>query len=68
MQIEKLRWKPIKGQAYYYVALEVRPYISYHIWRNDNIDNEHYRSKNCFKTEEEAKVMMEKIEKVLLEN
>lgn len=67
MQIEKLRWKPKIGQTYYYVALEVRPYISYHIWVDDNIDNEHYQSKNCFETEKEAKAMMEKIEKLLLE-
>jgi hypothetical protein len=67
MQIEKLRWKPIKGQTYYYVALEVAPYISFHIWRNDNIDNEHYQSKNCFKTEEEAMIVMEKLKKLLLE-
>ena len=67
MQIEKLRWKPVTGQTYYYVALEIRPYIAFHIWKNDNIDDEHYQSKNCFKTEEEAAVVMEKIKKLLLE-
>ena len=68
MQIEKLRWKPKEGQRYYYVGLLDIPYISFHIWRNDAVDNSHYQSKNCFRTEEEAKVMMEKIEKVLSEN
>lgn len=67
MKVEKLRWKPTKGQTYYYVGLEVRPYISFHIWRNDNIDNELYQSKNCFKTEEEAMPVIEKIKKLLLE-
>lgn len=67
MQIEKLRWKPVKGQTYYYVALEVMPYVTFHIWRDDGVDDQHYQSKNCFKTEEEAKVMMKKIKKLLLE-
>lgn len=67
MQIEKLRWKPKEGQRYYYVGLADIPYISFHIWRNDAVDNSHYQSKNCFRAEEEAKVMMEKIEKLLLE-
>ena len=67
MQIEKLRWKPVNGQTYYYVGLEVTPYISWHTWRNDDVDGDHYQSKNCFKTEEEARVLMEKIEKLLLE-
>ena len=67
MQIEKLRWKPVKGQTYYYVALEVAPYVTFHIWRDDGVDDQHYQSKNCFKTEEEAIVVMEKIKKLLLE-
>lgn len=67
MQIEKLRWKPIKGQRYYYVALEATPYISSHIWRNDAIDDSHYQFKNCFKTEEEAQVVAKKIKELLLE-
>jgi hypothetical protein len=67
MQIEKLRWKPVTGQTYYYVALEVIPYISFHIWRDDGVDDQHYQSKNCFKTEEEAMIVMEKLKKLLLE-
>jgi hypothetical protein len=67
MQIEKLRWKPVEGQTYHYVGLAEVPYVFFHIWKNDAIDNAHYQSKNCFKTEEEAKVMMEKIKKLLLE-
>ena len=67
MQIEKLRWKPTKGQTYYYVALVVTPYISFHIWRDDGVDDQYYQSKNCFKTEEEAIVVMEKVKKLLLE-
>ena len=67
LQWEKYRWKPVKGQTYYYVALEVIPYISFHIWRDDGVDDQHYQSKNCFKTEEEALVVMEKIKKLLLE-
>lgn len=68
MQIEKLRWKPIRGQIYYYVALEVIPYISFHIWRDDGVDDQHYQSKNCFETEKEALAVAEKIKKILLEN
>ena len=68
MQIEKLRWKPVNGQTYYYVGLDATPYISFHIWRDDGVDDQHYQSKNCFRTEEEANVLMEKIKKVLLKN
>lgn len=68
MRIEKLRWKPKNGQKYYYAALDTEPYISWHTWRDDDVDDTHYQLHNCFKTEEEAKVLVEKIKKVLLEN
>ena len=67
MQIEKLRWKPVEGQTYYYVGLTYTSYVSFHIWKNDVVDNSQYQSKNCFKTEEEAQVVAEKIKKLLLE-
>lgn len=66
-QAEKYRWKPEDGQIYYYVAMEATTHISYHTWRNDDIDNFHYQVKNCFKTEEEAKAVAKKIKKLLLE-
>ena len=67
MQIEKLRWKPKDGQRYYYAALDTEPYISWHTWRDDCVDDTHYQTHNCFKTEEEVKVVLEKIKKLLLE-
>lgn len=67
LQWEKYKWKPKDGQIYYYIAMVVTTYVSYHTWRNDSIDNDHYRTKNYFKTEEEAKAVAEKIKKLLLE-
>ena len=67
MQIEKLRWRPKEGQKYYYAALDTEPYISWYIWRDDDVDYTHYQIHNCFETEEEAKVVIEKIKKLLLE-
>jgi hypothetical protein len=59
MQIEKLRWKPKNGQTYYYAALATEPYISWHTWRDDDVDDTHYQLHNCFKTEEEARLFVE---------
>lgn len=67
LQWEKYKWEPKDGQTYYYIGMETAPYISWHVWVNDNIDNEHYQSKNYFETEEEAEAKLKQIKKLLLE-
>lgn len=68
LQWEKYRWKPIKDVRYFHIiiaggTIQVDDYR----WVGDGIDKNLYDMGNCFKTEEEAKVMMEKIKKLLLE-
>ena len=69
MQIEKLRWKPIKNVKYFHIiiaggTIQVDDYR----WVGDGIDKNLYDMGNCFETEEEAKAKLEQIKKVLLEN
>ena len=68
MQIEKLRWKPIKNVKYFHIiiaggTIQVDDYR----WVGDGIDKNLYDMGNCFETEEEAKAVAEKIKKLLLE-
>lgn len=66
MQIEKLRWKPKLGDKYYFVNLSaVGLVIQHFIWKGDCIDNEIYKTNNCFKTKEEAKAKLEQIKQIL---
>lgn len=68
MQIEKLKWKPIKDVRYFHIiitggTIQVDDYR----WAGDGIDEHLYDMGNCFKTKEEAEAKLEQIKKLLLE-
>lgn len=68
MQIEKLRWKPIKDVRYFHIiiaggTIQVDDYR----WAGDEVDENLYDMGNCFKTREEAEIKLAKIKKLLLE-
>ena len=55
---ESIRWKPEMGQTYYHVGGDGRVYDD--TWVNDSaVDNGRFEIGNCFKTEEEAKRVIE---------
>ena len=55
---ESIRWKPEMGQTYYHVGGDSRVYDD--TWVNDSaVDNGRFEIGNCFKTEEEAKRVIE---------
>ena len=67
MQIEKLRWKPMKDTKYFHIVIakgEMK--VNTYLWENDNIDKNLYELGNCFKTKEEAEAKLEQIKKLLL--
>lgn len=64
MQIEKLRWKPLYNERYYYVSILSKFLVGNYIWKEDSVDREYYRSNNCFKTVEEAKTKLEQIKQI----
>lgn len=57
-------WKPNYGDEYYYI--EGRGYIETDIWQDWGVDTGRYSIGNCFKTQEEAEFMVEKL-KVIAE-
>lgn len=68
MQIEKLRWKPIKNTRYFYILItEGIGIVDDYVWMDDNVDRNFYELGNCFKTREEAEAKLEKIKKLFLE-
>ena len=67
MQIEKLRWKPKKGELYFSILLRQIPEIAHYLWTGDSLDMNFYKMGNCFKTEEEVLAKLEQIKKLLLE-
>lgn len=52
-------WKPEKGDRYYYIANASSIFIG--DWCKDNLDEARLNIGNCFKTEEDAKHMIEKL-------
>jgi hypothetical protein len=68
MQIEKLRWKPKKGELYFSILLRQVVEIAHYSWDGGKLDTHFYEIGNCFKTEEEAIAKFEEIKKVLLKN
>ena len=68
MQIEKLRWKPKKGETYFSILLRQVVEIAHYSWDGGKLDTKFYEMGNCFKTEEEVLAKFEQIKKVLLEN
>jgi hypothetical protein len=65
-QIEKLRWKPKKGECYFAILLRQVPEIAHYGWTGERIDTNFYEMGNCFKTEEEAIAKFEEIKKLFL--
>ena len=62
------RWKPSSGDRYWTVSLEPAEGYAYPArWYGESFDNNVHDFGNCFKTREQAEVVLEKIKKVLLE-
>lgn len=58
------RWKPKEGEAYW--SIDSCGQVMYDIWHNYLIDSMRYKIDNCYKTEEEAEFVAEKL-KVIAE-
>lgn len=68
MQIEKLRWKPIKDTKYFHIIIAGGvAQVDDYLWKNDEVDRNNYELGNCFKTKEEAETKLKQIKKLLLE-
>ena len=65
----KEAWRPEDGKDYHYVHMDsagVR--TGYFTCWNDNTDNEHFKSNNCFKTRAEAELVAEEVKSVFLKH
>lgn len=62
-QLVDLRWKPKKGDSYFYINHYIEVVVT--TWMCDYDDQSHYNAGNCFRTREEAEAMAEKIKKLL---
>jgi hypothetical protein len=62
------RWKPEKGQLYYYVNWSQKDKIGSFTWVSDETDADFYELGNCFKTEQEAQKVAEAIKQYLSTN
>lgn len=58
-ECEYERWKPKKGQKYYYYTTEYK--VLYLNWYDTKTDEKLYSTYNCFQTREQAEVEAEKI-------
>lgn len=66
MQIEKLRWKPIKDTKYFHIIIAGgTAQVDDYLWKNDEVDRNYYELGNCFKTKKEAEAKLEEIKKIL---
>lgn len=66
MQIERLRWKPDQGTAYFHIFIAggiVR--TDNYIWMDDVTDKNYYEMGNCFKTRAEAEAKLKQIKQIL---
>lgn len=59
------RWKPEKGEWYWFVGSDMVPREDQ--WENFYLDGDYYESGNCFRTEEEAEAAAEKVKDLLLD-
>lgn len=60
MQIEKLRWKPIKDVRYFHIIITGGTIqVDNYKWAGDVVDENLYDIDNCFKTKKEAEVKLE---------
>lgn len=65
-QVEKYRWKPEKGELYFYVLTSMSGVqICRVFWHDDNSDHLCYDTHNCFQTEKQVKKAAEEIKKLL---
>ena len=62
-QLVEWRWKPKKGDTYYYV--DGCTLVEDRTFEGRVFDERHYEVGNCFRTHEEAEAMAEKIKKLL---
>jgi hypothetical protein len=62
------RWKPEKGQLYYYVNWSQKDKIGSFTWVSDETDIDFYELGNCFKTKEAAQKAAEAIKQYLSTN
>jgi len=62
------RWKPEKGQLYYYINWSQKDKIGSFTWVSDETDVDFYELGNCFKTEQEAQKAAEAIKQFLSTN
>lgn len=68
MQIEELRWKPIKGTKYFHILIAGgEALVDHYLWTNDDVDRNYYKLGNCFKTREEAEAKLKQIKIILSE-
>lgn len=62
-------WKPKEGEQYFFVRIHVvykdLIEISHSFWENDALDKKLYDIGNCFRTAEEAKAAIPRVEKAL---
>ncbi len=62
-QPPKKRWKPKKGDTYYW--FDSHYHVRNYCWNNDTIDNFMFTSDNCFRTEEQAEEAAKRVREVL---
>lgn len=62
-ELVEWRWKPKKGDSYFYINHYIEVVVT--TWMCDYDDQSHYYAGNCFRTREEAEVMVEKVKKLL---
>jgi hypothetical protein len=62
------RWKPEKGQLYYYVHWSQKDKIVSFTWVSDETDIDFYELGNCFKSREAAQKAAEAIKQYLSTN
>lgn len=62
-QVVDWRWEPKEGDSYY--SVDVDGEITNYTWDGDDFDAGCYNFGNCFRTEEEAEAMAEKVKKLL---
>lgn len=58
------RWKPEKGERYFFVG--DNGMVNFTYWENYEVDYDYYRFGNCFYTEKEAEKALEKVKETLL--
>lgn len=62
-QLVKWRYKPKKGDSYFYINHYVEVIVT--TWMDDYDDQSHYNAGNCFHTHEKAEKMVKKIKNLL---